>query len=29
MTHIGVGVANGSCLLGPCTYFVQCFARRP
>ena len=29
MTHIGVGVADGSCLLGPCTYFVQCFARRP
>lgn len=29
MTHIGVGVANGSCLLGACTYFVQCFARWP
>jgi len=29
MTHIGVGVANGSCRLGACTYFVQCFARWP
>jgi uncharacterized protein YkwD len=29
MTHIGVGVANGSCFFGACTYFVQCFARRP
>ncbi len=29
MNHIGVGVANGSCLLGPCTYFVQCFSRWP
>jgi uncharacterized protein YkwD len=29
MNHIGVGVANGSCMLGPCTYFVQCFSRWP
>jgi len=29
MNHIGVGVANGSCLLGPCTYYVQCFSRWP
>jgi uncharacterized protein YkwD len=29
MNHIGVGVANGSCLFGPCTYFVQCFSRWP
>jgi uncharacterized protein YkwD len=29
MNHIGVGVANGSCFLGPCTYFVQCFSRWP
>ncbi len=29
MNHIGVGVANGSCLLGPCTYFVQCFSPWP
>ena len=29
MNHIGVGVANGSCFFGPCTYFVQCFARWP
>jgi uncharacterized protein YkwD len=29
MNHIGVGVANGSCFFGPCTYFVQCFSRWP
>jgi uncharacterized protein YkwD len=29
MNHIGVGVANGSCFLGPCTYFVQCFSNLP
>lgn len=29
MNHIGVGVAGGSCFLGPCTYFVQCFSRWP
>jgi uncharacterized protein YkwD len=29
MNHIGVGVANGACLLGPCTYYVQCFSRWP
>jgi len=29
MNHIGVGVANGSCLLVPCTYYVQCFSRWP
>jgi uncharacterized protein YkwD len=29
MTHIGVGVANGSCFFAACTYFVQCFARWP
>lgn len=29
MNHIGVGVANGSCFLGPCTFFVQCFSRWP
>lgn len=29
MNHVGVGVANGSCFLGPCTYFVQCFSRWP
>jgi uncharacterized protein YkwD len=29
MNHIGVGVANGSCMLGPCTYYVQCFSRWP
>jgi uncharacterized protein YkwD len=29
MNHLGVGVANGSCFLGPCTYFVQCFSRWP
>ena len=22
MNHIGVGVANGSCFFGPCTYFI-------
>ena len=29
MNHIGVGVANGSCFFGACTYFVQCFSRWP
>ena len=29
MDHIGVGVANGSCFFGPCTYFVQCFSHWP
>jgi uncharacterized protein YkwD len=29
MNHIGVGVANGTCFFGPCTYFVQCFSRWP
>jgi uncharacterized protein YkwD len=29
MNHIGVGVADGSCFFGPCTYFVQCFSRWP
>jgi uncharacterized protein YkwD len=29
MTHIGVGVADGSCFFGACTYFVQCFSRWP
>ena len=29
MDHIGVGVANGSCFFGPCTYFVQCFSNWP
>ena len=29
MNHIGVGVANGSCFFGPCTYFVQCISRWP
>jgi uncharacterized protein YkwD len=29
MNHIGVGVANGSCFYGACTFFVQCFSRWP
>jgi uncharacterized protein YkwD len=29
MNHIGVGVANGTCFFGACTYFVQCFSRWP
>jgi uncharacterized protein YkwD len=29
MDHIGVGVANGSCFFGACTYFVQCFSNWP
>jgi hypothetical protein len=29
MNHIVVGVANGSCFFGACTYFVQCFSRWP
>ena len=29
MNHIGVGVANGTCFSGACTYFVQCFSRWP
>ena len=29
MDHIGVGVANGTCFFGACTYFVQCFSHWP
>jgi uncharacterized protein YkwD len=29
MNHMGIGVANGTCFFAACTYFVQCFSRRP
>ncbi len=29
MNHMGIGVANGTCYFAACTYFVQCFSRRP